>query len=1082
MSLLLVMGIPASGKSTLCQMIAAASSHSAQIEVVEFDRVVGRRVEDFNAAEARNAFEQAIKLKMEKFGENWQGLLIVDDIFYLQSMRRPFERAARRLGWRFAVAAVRCELSVAVQRNRQRPAESRVDETTIQRIFKEISFPDDAIFLNDSGVDVDDVLRQVRNRPKLAAIRHAEAEGSRAMKRREDEWEKMVRSCVGQLVAEGFDGKRIAAAKRLLKRDKNSRQHVGWILEAGSYYGTSNGRLWKLWRIDGESVGGVGYKVVRRQASAEQREDRQVLEGYFQCRICLKELYKRWMEDGHMKALLDANQSLKGIRILQQQPVETILSFICSANNHIQRISKMVNRLCVLYGKELETVEDSTEDTAIAEKHPYLKFDFPSLEQLSKNTDKMEETLRKEGFGYRAAYIRNTAIHLSKLGEEELLKWRSEKADSARQKLLELSGVGPKVADCIALMAMQKHEVVPVDTHVFEVTRKIYLPKLSGKSLNANLHKEIRNFYIEKFGPHAGWAQAVLFNAQLEEKSSKGKKRTAQPEKTERSLNLILGQEDPEGRDTKYTYRQICVVDGKPTILNGFDCKSQVAVARWQNSVNTTGWTFLEVETRDGFEPGIQAYAAGYLEGLLSHTVLTYHVQNAISYYCANFTGYCGRMKAFLTDNQNWIKDKLATVARDDVYWGAVNRTFYQLSGLIDAYENRPYSPRITYEIHEILLMNWGGDFYDLEKKLNKTRDPAIDQTGGHCSGFVKVGNLKCNPSNPWAIWKPPRDIARNSMGLGLPNSPPFLADCPQQCRSVHLASDYEWLPEYAASSEALQLPTWVRAIVSNQLARDAREWCKIYSKYNSGTYNNQWFVNTTRPREDDRQKAIALCDLDPLVVVDYNKFTPNKEVPDYGIMYVLEQMPGKIVYADLTWFLKKYSYFPSYNIPYFEEIRNISGFVGQADKLGDWFKWGSSPRAKIFDRDHHDVVDIDSLTKLMRYNDYTHDEFSRCKCSPPYSAEAGISARGDLNLANGTYEFPGQGHVNHGALDYKGTNSTMMKTLQFRSQGGPTWGSVPPFRWSNFDFKDKVKHVGHPDLWKFDWLEHKWETDIHAK
>ena len=72
MSLLLVMGIPASGKSTLCQMIAAASSHSAQTEVVEFDRVVGRRVENFNAAEARNAFEQAVKLKMESFGDNWQ--------------------------------------------------------------------------------------------------------------------------------------------------------------------------------------------------------------------------------------------------------------------------------------------------------------------------------------------------------------------------------------------------------------------------------------------------------------------------------------------------------------------------------------------------------------------------------------------------------------------------------------------------------------------------------------------------------------------------------------------------------------------------------------------------------------------------------------------------------------------------------------------------------------------------------------------------------------------------------------------------------------------------------------------------
>ncbi|PIO59658.1 lysophospholipase, partial [Teladorsagia circumcincta] len=189
------------------------------------------------------------------------------------------------------------------------------------------------------------------------------------------------------------------------------------------------------------------------------------------------------------------------------------------------------------------------------------------------------------------------------------------------------------------------------------------------------------------------------------------------------------------------------------------------------------------------------------------------------------------------------------------------------------------------------------------------------------------------------------------------------------------------------------------------------------------------------------------------LAVVDYNKFKPNETLPEYGLFYVLEQMPGTIVYQDLTWFLQKYSYFPSYNIPYFKKITDISGFVNQGKKLGDWFVWGKSPRAKIFERDHHTVTDLDSLTKLMRYNNYTKDEFSRCNCNPPYSAEAAVSARGDLNPANGTYEFPGQGHVNHGALDYKGTNVNMMKKLEFRAQGGPTWGTVPPFRWSTFDF-----------------------------
>lgn len=53
----------------------------------------------------------------------------------------------------------------------------------------------------------------------------------------------------------------------------------------------------------------------------------------------------------------------------------------------------------------------------------------------------------------------------------------------------------------------------------------------------------------------------------------------------------------------------------------------------------------------------------------------------------------------------------------------------------------------------------------------------------------------------------------------------------------------------------------------------------------------------------------------------------------------------------------------------------------------------------------------------FYRYNDYQHDEFSRCKCNPPYTAEAGISTRGDLNPSNGTYELAGMGHRDHGSL-----------------------------------------------------------------
>ncbi|KAK6039531.1 hypothetical protein COOONC_22964 [Cooperia oncophora] len=142
------------------------------------------------------------------------------------------------------------------------------------------------------------------------------------------------------------------------------------------------------------------------------------------------------------------------------------------------------------------------------------------------------------------------------------------------------------------------------------------------------------------------------------------------------SVLLITGlvSAGSEGKDERYTYNQMCVVDGKLTVLNGFDCREQVAVAKWKNAVNASGWTFLEVETRAKFEPELQAYAAGYLEGVLSREVLHYHIQNTVETYCTNFTQYCDRMKEFVGQNQDYIKQTLASTSRDDMYWSAVNQ------------------------------------------------------------------------------------------------------------------------------------------------------------------------------------------------------------------------------------------------------------------------------------------------------------------------------------------------------------------------------------------------------------------------
>lgn len=69
-----------------------------------------------------------------------------------------------------------------------------------------------------------------------------------------------------------------------------------------------------------------------------------------------------------------------------------------------------------------------------------------------------------------------------------------------------------------------------------------------------------------------------------------------------------------------------------------------------------------------------------------------------------------------------------------------------------------------------------------------------------------------------------------------------------------------------------------------------------------------------------------------------------------------------------MTWFLKMKSYWLSYNIPYFPKIREMTGAVAQAKKVGAWSDFDNAPRAKIARRDLHKVVDIDTMTKFMRY------------------------------------------------------------------------------------------------------------------
>ena len=242
-------------------------------------------------------------------------------------------------------------------------------------------------------------------------------------------------------------------------------------------------------------------------------EDEVFIRDYFQLGVELEPMYSDW-------ALVDPvfneiSKRFVGVRMLRQDPTENLFSFICSSNNNIQRISAMVEKLSSHYGKEVATISSS--DGSSSKTY----YSFPTIESLSGDYPErklsVEETLRSLGFGYRAGYIAKSAKQLQEAGGKEyLLSLRSLSYEKAKEELLKLSGIGPKVADCILLMSLDQPSAIPVDTHMFQIAAQKYLPHLrQRKSVTDKVYEEIGDHFRGLYGPYAGWAHSVLFSADL---------------------------------------------------------------------------------------------------------------------------------------------------------------------------------------------------------------------------------------------------------------------------------------------------------------------------------------------------------------------------------------------------------------------------------------------------------------------------------------------------------------------------------------------------------------------------------------
>lgn len=235
-------------------------------------------------------------------------------------------------------------------------------------------------------------------------------------------------------------------------------------------------------------------KVIFKGTNLE--EFNEIWMDYFDLNTNYKEIRKTLSNN---EILANAMDYGKGIRILNQNHFEMLISFIISANNMIPRIKKSIEVISMRYGKYI--CED--------ENRKY--YSFPTVEELSKATVEDLREFAKVGFRDKRIFDTVNMILNEKI---DLDNFENLETDILREELLKFAGVGNKVADCIMLFSYKRGEVFPVDVWIKRVMEELFIKEETPV-------KKISKEADRIFGKYAGYAQQYLFYYGREEKIGK---------------------------------------------------------------------------------------------------------------------------------------------------------------------------------------------------------------------------------------------------------------------------------------------------------------------------------------------------------------------------------------------------------------------------------------------------------------------------------------------------------------------------------------------------------------------------------
>jgi len=446
-------------------------------------------------------------------------------------------------------------------------------------------------------------------------------------------------------------------------------------------------------------------------------------------------------------------------------------------------------------------------------------------------------------------------------------------------------------------------------------------------------------------------------------------------------------------------------VEGKLTCVLASSASDAMATAIYSDDVEADGWGKLWVTAR----PEAPSKAAALSAGCAQARVMQHRMFQYWDNYAANEYGKsrlpCSQLEAFI-DAQMAYSDSLLQpgaplpAGSPPQLLDALAHLSAQFDGLVQGY-SAVAPPAEAMSRRTIYMLNAVGDLEDLNGicsasfNMSSAARAAVERLAGRpyparelasgfrptpealkltdCSGFVGLTPDGSDLVFGQATWRAYYAMLRTYTVYHLPYTPANVMSFSASPGFLMSKDDYAATGGDAARLMIFEttnsmfnhsrfeefltpesILTWQRSAMGMQWATSGKEYADIMMANQSGTYNNQW------------------------VVADAKQFNGDgRELKD-DLLWVVELAPGITHAADMTSTLQQQHYWPSYNIPYFVDVYNASGYPAKAEAFGDDFIYSKAPRANIFRRNASQVTSVADAGRLLRYNNYQHDPLAK--------------------------------------------------------------------------------------------------------